>query len=192
MTKEQIKHHKESMLWFINNPDKGVWSKRDNNNWNLTTTPIFKVYAGLSYVPNDEYFMLRRAYVEGKIIQLISNGIWEDLDKPDWTEALKDYRIKPDEPKFKVGDWVRNIFHVNWIICLEDNDFNNEPNYENIGEQFELWEPNVDEWCVFWDDNYYCYVIQQFKRKVNNFYHTNTSGTFKNIAPLEFAQTLKN
>jgi len=190
MTKEQIKQHKESMLWFIEHPDKGVWFTQDNIDWYLTKDPLFSAYKGLIYVPNDKYSELRKARAEGKTIQILSKSIWEDLDNPYWIEALESYRIKPDEPKFKVGDWVRNTTHSNWIRCLEDDDLP-DFNFETMGERFELWKPNVDEWCVFWDGNHYGYIVQQFKQEVNDFYHTNSNGVFKHTAPLEFIQTLR-
>ena len=59
MTKEQITKHKEVMLWFIENPDKGVYQQlTPTGEWCIEYNPIFKEY--FKYIQNDEYAELRK------------------------------------------------------------------------------------------------------------------------------------
>ena len=106
MTKEQIKQHKNTMIWFIDNPSKGLWFKQDGSDWILTKSPTFKCYEGLAYVPNDEYASLRMAEAEGKTIQFKAFEEWEDSSNFNWSQPLEYYRIKPDYPTLKVDDKV--------------------------------------------------------------------------------------
>ena len=66
------------------------------------------------------------------------------------------YRIKPDEPKFKVGDFVRYV-HSTPAKALEINNINGNRYYFTNSEmscleyELELWTPVKGEWCWFWD-----------------------------------------
>jgi hypothetical protein len=71
MTKEQIEQHKEIIKWFIDNHDNGVWTKGENEGWVLQTCPTFSEKA--AYVQNDEYYELRKALADGKIIQYLND-----------------------------------------------------------------------------------------------------------------------
>ena len=65
------------------------------------------------FIINDEFVEFRKALAEGKTIQMYCKyddvpPFWDDM-----TEVIKsigfvmtkdNYRIKPEEPKFKVGD----------------------------------------------------------------------------------------
>ena len=89
MTKEQIEKHGEIIKWWVDHVDKGVWFKlKSSETWTLTHRPEF--FTDFIYVQNDEYAELRKALVEGKqlqhLTQQISNtGIvpnserWEDI-----------------------------------------------------------------------------------------------------------------
>jgi len=114
MTKEQIKKHKKVMLWFINNPDKGVWCNigtNKNADWVLAYTPKFNV--AIKYIKNDEYAEFRKAEADGKTIQFYTpnhygktieerNNFteWEDCTMEMFDNSLQysdtEFRIKPD------------------------------------------------------------------------------------------------
>ncbi len=100
MTRKQIEKHKETIHWFIDNPDKGVWFKdcitRGNPKWEHTNAPTFS--SSMPHVQNDEYAELRKAQADGKVIQVLNerNGEW--YDEIPLFQAVNKYRIKPDAP----------------------------------------------------------------------------------------------
>lgn len=117
------------------------------------------------YIIDDEYVELRKALAEGKTIQHISatTGEWVDFNKgfeptPSYTflTTPEYYRIKPEEPKFKVGDFVRYV-HSTPAKALEINNINGNRYYFTNSEmscleyELELWTPVKGEWCWFWD-----------------------------------------
>ena len=121
MTKEQIKQHKNTMIWFIDNPSKGLWFKQDGSDWILTKSPTFKCYEGLAYVPNDEYASLRMAEADGKTIQFKAFGEWKDSFNFNWSQPLEYYRIKPDCPTLKVDDKVLvwpDLVYIEFIALI--------------------------------------------------------------------------
>ena len=69
----------------------------------------------LNYVINDEFCEFRKALAEGKSIQMLCRydkmePIWDDMTEViksiGFVDVKENYRIKQEEPKFKVGDWV--------------------------------------------------------------------------------------
>lgn len=111
------------------------------------------------YVINDEYVELRKALAEGKIIQLNEaekfsdqNRGWVDLSCTSLGSStnlfpVEYYRIKPEEPKFKVGDWVRDGKNIYQFI--EPSSIHS---YESSLQRCELWQPKPGEFCWFWNE----------------------------------------
>ena len=131
-------------------------------------------------VLKDSYFFYRKALAEGKTIQLNeaekfadSNRGWVDLSCKSFGKSINlfpvnYYRIKPDEPKFKVGDFVRYV-HSTQAIALEINNINGNRYYfinsemSCVEHELELWTPVKDEWCWFYDNpnkDKYCNLSQ--------------------------------
>lgn len=119
----------------------------------------------LTVIINDSYSIYRKALAEGKTIQHISatTGEWVDFNKgfeptPSYTflTTPEYYRIKPEEPKFKVGDFVRYV-HSTPAKALEINNINGNRYYFTNSEmsclkhELEPWTPVKGEWCWFWD-----------------------------------------
>ena len=116
----------------------------------------------LSYVTaiiiKDEYVELRKALAEGKIVQYLgqNSNMWHEVPEPNFNLHPTCYRIKPDKPNFKVGDFVRYI-HSTTAIALEINNINGNRYYFTNSEmsclehELELWQPKPNEWCWFWD-----------------------------------------
>ena len=120
------------------------------------------------YIINDEYVEFRKALAEGKTIQLNeaekfddSNRGWVDLSCKSLGKStnlfpVNYYRIKPDESKFKVGDFVRYA-HANSPKALEINNINGGRYYFTNSEmsclEYELvpWTPVKGEWCWLYD-----------------------------------------
>ena len=109
-------------------------------------------------VINDEYSEFRKALAEGKIVQYLGqySNVWHEVPEPNFNLHPTCYRIKPDKPKFKVGDFVRYI-HSTTAIALEINNINGNRYYFTNSEmsclehELELWTPIKNEWCWFWD-----------------------------------------
>ena len=109
-------------------------------------------------VINDEYSEFRKALAEGKIVQYLGqySNVWHEVPEPNFNLHPTCYRIKPDKPNFKVGDFVRYI-HSTTAIALEINNINGNRYYFTNSEmsclehELELWTPIKNEWCWFWD-----------------------------------------
>lgn len=162
----------------------------------LTINPItYTAKPSSSWVINDEYVKFRIAILEGKTIQLNDGGskmcpMWNTAYPhltPLETYHVSAYRIKPEEPKFKVDDWVilhfprNNKQYMNVAIKIKgvkDGAYYCEKecinNIEALVEKEEdkyiikLWEPQVDEWCWFYDDINYTPVFEQFAGRTKN------------------------
>ena len=133
----------------------------------------------IGFIINDEYVELRKALINGKTIQIYdaieqhpSDRTFDKFgwrfDKFGWRDFKSFtpsssfsktpdlYRIKPDEPKFKVGDFVRYV-HSTPAKALEINNINGNRYYFTNSEmsclehELELWTPVKGEWCWFWD-----------------------------------------
>ena len=136
-----------------------VWREvRDFNDWK----PLDTVY-----VLNDSYSTYRKALAEGKTIQHISHTTeeWVDFNKGfeptlsyTFLATPEYYRIKPEEPKFKVGDWVVEIHSTTKAQVLElfGNQIRVKFCYPDAiittdSSDFIPWVPKKGDWCWFWD-----------------------------------------
>ena len=128
-------------------------------------------------VINDEYSEFRKALAEGKIIQINNSKPenWIDID----TDKLANYnpsflRIKPDEPKFKVGDFVRYAYSTP-ARALEINNINGNRHYFTnskmscLEHELEPWTPVKGEWCWFYDnlDSKYSHLAQFYGMNIS-------------------------
>jgi len=159
MNKEQITLFKDTMLWKIENPSKGVWFKLigHTGDWDITDEPAFT--SNHLYIPDDQYAVYRKAFVEGKTIQFF-NDLY-DTSKPEktWVDLTTllakmhfkphQIRIKPEKALIKVGDWVINtknkhVFKASKVsnIYIEAQD----PLPANYVEDCEKWEPIIGEY----------------------------------------------
>ena len=164
----------------------------------------------LKIVIDDMYLPYRTALAEGKTVQY-KMGIIANSNEPKWFDLtpkefnsykVKDfwdkdlgnikgvgnYRIKPDEPKFKIGDYVRYI-HANSPKPLQIVNINCERYYfENAKiilrlDEIEKWEPRKGEVCIFWSDVTYSTVIGIFSNMNQEKYVTITTQTWSNCMP---------
>lgn len=164
MTKKQVDIHGEIIQWFCDNADKGVWLRSLNGGWVLTYSPLWTTEC--KYVQNDEYTELRKAKVDGKL-----QWKWKHF-KPatkekdtEWKQVPYsetfafygeyDYRIKPDEPKVKVGDWVRH--YQGRIKKATEDDIKYSSMY------FELWIPQEGDVVILFNDNPEQFTIAKYQ-----------------------------
>ena len=138
-------------------------------------------------VINDEYVEIRKALAEGETIQINNSNpeTWIDID----TDKLAHYnpsflRIKPDESKFKVGDFVtplnREINCSVWQIdkVLSCNTLVSGSTMLDR-RTIQLWMPVKGEWCWFYDNpkkDKYC-NLSQFGEESNGRCFKTNSGT---------------
>ena len=152
MNKEVINKYKEAFDYWLSGGD--LWCRLETEVGKWTHIPthkdIFPMGTMAIYVQDDEYAELRKAQADGKVIQ------WRDKNKENWTDYRPEdytywandvarYRIKPDEPTFKVGDWVRHGDAIEFLSM---------PALDYYGENskvLEIWKPQPNEWCWFWD-----------------------------------------
>lgn len=231
MNKELIKQYKTEFDYWLNggkllarrgisDPNDGdcsytIWYEIGQEGWDIDKVFNYSLeYDKVQIVLDDEYVEFRKALAEGKTVQYdVScniNKAWENLSLAHkFSGPLSNYRIKPEEPKFKVGDWVtiNNSKPKQFYRFTKDlPEWNKTLNYENIEllnrgkfhipnfdrSIVKLWEPKPNEWCVFWETDVTTYTVARFhSRSKRGAYITVYGHDFYNIAPLEFIQTLK-
>jgi len=204
MTVEQATKHKEIIKWWLDNPEKGVWFQNyKSDKWHLSYKPAFIELD--TYVQNDKHAKARKWKADGKQLQRRTlwndncnfNKSWNDYDKSNTISTNHngtevEYRIKPNEPKLKAGDWVIDNGNTNTEIC-QIRQIMLDCSVDDFDTRFKLWKPTKDEWCVFWNDNT-SYIIDEFKDMTAdniNYVRKGNPIAYTNIAPLEFALTLK-
>ena len=158
MNKELIKKYKAEFAHWLNGGK--LQAKFVNDPWEEAPEGIFS-FTTINFilVIEDEYVVLRKALAEGKTIQMYCKydgvtPIWDDM-----TEVIKsigfvmtkdNYRIKPEEPKFKVGDWVRDL-RDNRVFQINSVNFNLKLSTKNT--VYVHWQPKKGEWCWFSNKN---------------------------------------
>ena len=151
MNKELIKKYKKEFDHFLNGGDlltrtksNFIWNDKINEDlmWNFEIQDI-------DIIINDEFSELRKALCDGKTVQAYYkfNNTWNDIIKPEFKDNVSNYRIKPEELKFKVGDFVRDI------ISGKVSQVNNEDIANGKYSQVTKWEPSPRELCWFWSGN---------------------------------------
>lgn len=160
MNKELILKYKAEFEYWLNGGK--LQAKFVYDQWVEAPKDIFSYnMVNFVLVIDDEYVELRKALAEGKTIQHISatTGEWVDFNKgfeptPSYTflATPEYYRIKSDEPKFKVGDWVihnGNLKKVTKVVNGLLNCLDKQPAIIMKDESLELWKPQPGEWCWF-------------------------------------------
>ena len=167
MNKQLINKYKPEFDHWLN--DGSILVKYVNKNqaesgykdWH-EDNDVFESNLDYLIIINDQYSIYRKALAEGKTIQHNNSYLysmkenWIDLKSCFFPAPVKTYRIKPDEPKFKVGDFVKFITisnkHPQQIIKIEDEIAYTEFN-KCLLTQLILWTPVKGEWCWFYDNS---------------------------------------
>jgi hypothetical protein len=147
---------------------------------------------------DDQYVEFRKAVADGKQLQSRDSksylcsptkyGEWSDTNHTSFCLPVDCYRIKPEEPQFKVGDYVRYI-HANSPKSLRISNINCRRYYfENAKiilriDEIEKWEPKEGEWCWFWDEHYTTAILAKFLEKTNEGYFEHHSNSFEYCEP---------
>ena len=159
MNKELIKKYKAEFDHWLNGGRclhlyHGVeWHETKESTWSKNPIHI---------IINDSYSFFRKALAEGKTVEFSGTedgNNWAVSSEYTFGRAPEHYRIKPDEPKFKVGDWVtKDLAHSKPFVLT----------IGNIGAcirgyNLELWKPQPGEWCWFWNKGEVTYSLGMFK-----------------------------
>lgn len=179
MNIELIKKYKAEFEHFLNEgklltrtKSDFIWNDKINEDlmWNFEIQDI-------DIIINDEYSIYRKALAEGKIIQCNiivgqSEQHWYAFKDKQWYDttefkySIDKYRIKQEEPQFKVGDFIRqtkelgiNVSRIYRIKAhISDILYSVEKNIYDVDainakeEYFELWKPSHKELCYFTHD----------------------------------------
>ncbi len=168
MNKELIKKYKKEFDHWLNGGEVLFFYWED---WYSSTYNPEMVFNHISpddvkyYVINDEFVGLRKALAEGKSIQMLCRynkmePIWDDMTEVirsiGFVDIKENYRIKPEEPKFKVGDWVVEIHSTTKAQVLElfGNQIRVKFCYPDAiittdSSDFIPWVPKKGDWCWF-------------------------------------------
>lgn len=194
MNKALIKKYKEEFNYWLNggvllfkwsHEEPSCWLREDdvisNNLWCHKESNIKYI------IIKDEYVEFRIALAEGKTVEVLHYTGYKEFDQNPWKlfaigvstfdKPVENYRIKPEKPKFKVGDWVKvthyfetnsNKYDVGSIIRYHQRV------QKNYGLSFnedciELWKPQPGEWCWFWDETLNTPQLEQFKKMIEAF-----------------------
>jgi hypothetical protein len=176
MNKELIKTYKSEFNHWLNGGNVQVYYKKDDEQkWWTDEESIacdgndnFSHIMQNSLEPedvliviDDSYSIYRKAMAEGKIVQEQDyfNKQWLDMKTDDFHGASDTryegvYRIKPEGPKFKTGDFVIHNGVAKIVTKAVDgyiDSLDNEVAVIMKEESLELWEPNEGEWCIMYD-----------------------------------------
>ena len=165
------------------------WSDTQSEDiWRIPDEDISKVLI----VIDDEYIDYRKALIEGKTVQYNFGNyginkkdfpnIWKDLDLSIGILAERacpeNYRIKPEEPKFKVGDWVVHNGAIKQVTKAVDGLIDSLDNQVAVimkDKSLELWEPKEGESCWFWNNSNIYPKIATFTNKSLGMYYADIS-----------------
>jgi len=168
MNKELILKYKTEFDHWLN--DKEVLAcpiKNKLNGYAVDWQPIDKNALwdneNIAYIINDEYVEFRKALSEGKTVQYNFGNY--GLNKKDFPNTWKDidlsigilsdrahpnnYRIKPEEPKFKVSDWIRQGNFTIKVHRVESDYYYDKYSNSISVEKAIKWQPKPGEWCWF-------------------------------------------
>ena len=165
MNKELIKKYKTEFDHWLNGGKViskytliPTWSNCQSEDiWRIPDKDISKVLI----VINDEYATYRKALAEGKIVEVatdyndVDGYIWKSMEDEEFHHfSIDEIRIKPEEPKFKVGDWVVHNGVAKRVTKAVDgyiDSLDNEVAVIMKEESLELWEPEDEKY--FWYKN---------------------------------------
>lgn len=162
MNKELIKKYKAEFDHWLNGGKViskytllSEWSDcQDEDIWRIPNEDISKVLI----VINDEYVEFRKAIAKGKSVEYLEfKNEWRDLiENCRKLEGicLSRLRVKPEEPKFKTGDWVVHNGVVKRVTKAIDgyiDSLDNEVAVIMKEESLELWKPEDEKY--FWYKN---------------------------------------
>jgi len=118
MKNEEIK--KEFNKWLEAGRPQ-VWVKDlgdPTDEWDTTSYP--KWMEGITYIIDDEYAKIRKAFYDGEVIEWRFAGeqMWYRLLKDNFYKFVNEYRIKPKEPVYEY-QWIGQFDNGRYIFTEE-------------------------------------------------------------------------
>lgn len=130
------------------------------------------------FIINDAYVEFRKALAEGKTLQYNFGNY--GINKKDFPDSWKDldlsigiladrtcpenYRVKPEESKFKVGDWVKILTFRNHVPVtiknIEGCRYVLSTGLYADDAILELWQPQLGELVILKDKNSIISIIK--------------------------------
>ena len=145
----------------IKNYKPEPWFEFEEIKWSLAS------FEYLNIIIDDEYVEFRKAVADGKTVQCQNRfaGEWIDIPDVKFYGKPSDYRVKPDEPKYEIGDWV--VLHFSHLEDKDDcptqirgikdgvyyNDADCTSPIEEGTEWYIIgyWKPKAGERCYFYN-----------------------------------------
>ena len=195
MNLELIKKYEKEFLHMLHG-GKVLMGKKDlvtnTIKWYPSVlNPFVETSNTIVVVIDDIYCTYRMALAEGKTVQFFNTKerlydsskplhTWQDIDKIHTHGRPSDYRIKSEEPKIKVGDWVENskssLRIIKQVTAVAEGCDTVTVGDKKVGinvmliTDLKLWEPKEGEICIFWkeDSEYNRAVIGRLKQILPN------------------------
>ena len=129
MNKQLINKYKSEFDHWLNEGKLLCYTEVEGPYYEVTDEK-WDFVCDIGFIINDEYVEFRKALTEGKTIEYLgqSSNLWQELEDANFNLHQTCYRIKPDEPKFKVGDFVRYAYSTP-ARALEINNINGNRYY---------------------------------------------------------------
>lgn len=165
MNKELIKQYKAEFIHWLNGGNLLVRTMDYEVHQYVEWSKVSFDYAWNEYgyahqfIIDDSYSTYRKALAEGKTVQYNPitqyNNRWDNITSinPNVHDTIKNYRIKPDEPKFKVGDLVELLYtNPKLVGVVEKLDISqafikwgNGKSWKSF-DKLIFWQPKEGEW----------------------------------------------
>ena len=158
MNKELIKKYKVEFDHHLNDGEVLFCRNNDFSQWFSARLAMWESNEPSHVIIDDKYTPFRKAIAEGKTVQYQGvNGDWYDITDNFGVMKQSKMRIKPDEPNFKEGDWVRVGIDGDTPSVLKQFSKRNydECKYTYVmtdatkWTDIEPWEAQEGEWCWY-------------------------------------------
>ena len=157
MNKQLINKYKSEFDHWLNEGKLLCYTEVDGPYYEVTDEK-WDFVCNIGFIINDEYVEFRKALAEGKVIEYLGqySNLWHEVPEPDFNLHPTCYRIKPDGPKFKVGDFVTTLNRdINCSVWRIDKVLSCNTLKSDLilldPKTIQLWTPVKGEWCWFWD-----------------------------------------
>ena len=204
MNKQLINKYKPEFDHWLNGGKLLCYTEVDGPYYEVTDEK-WDFVCDIGFIINDEYVELRKALAEGKTIQIydvieqhpsdrtFDKFGWRDFKSftasSSFSKTPDLYRIKPYEPKFKVGDFVTPLNRdINCSIWQIDNilSCNTLVSGSTMLDPRTLqpWTPVKNEWCWFYDDKFKkSSHLAKFKQMSRQFFESEEIGIYDYCEP---------
>jgi len=130
-----MKHSREIIRWAESPDGTKIWIKNKNfKEWTLKYHAMWNPES--TYIVDDEWAEIRKAFIDGKTIELKFDEEWgcsviTNVQKFDG-DGIELYRIKPDEPVYE-WQWIRcaeGVYHITNCFYSTVKEIQSKHNYD--------------------------------------------------------------